>query len=174
MHTRTIDGMHLTRMKTILSYFKFCRNPWDRLVSAYINKAVEYNYSRILHSPCRWESMKPYKEDLTFQQFLECIATGRSNDVHWRPQWKLCNFCDLTYDFIGHLETVHEDAQAVIDRIGLNVQYPHSFASKLHKKKEEWYANLPMELLIRLKDMYRFDFELHGFDKNPPGRTDIH
>lgn len=148
------------------------RNPWDRLVSAYINKAVEYNYSRILHTPCRHESMNPYKADLTFKQFLYCIADG-SEDMHWTPQWRLCNVCQIKFDFIGHLDTVHEDAAHVIQEIGLNVTYPHSFASKLKKSNEEWYKDLPSDLLSRLKKRYEYDFDLHGWDPQPPGRTDV-
>ena len=77
-------------------YFTYFRNLWDRLVSAYINEAVEYNYSRILHTPCKWESMKPYKSDpLAFCQFLTCIAPG-SDDMRWTPQGKLGGVCSLT------------------------------------------------------------------------------
>lgn len=143
-------------------------------MSAYINKAVEYNYSRILHAPCRWESMKPYKVDLTFQQFLKCIADG-NNDMHWIPQSSLCNVCHIKFDFIGHMETVDSDAALVIANIGLNVSYPHSFASKKHLTKEmieEWYQTVPKDVLKKLISRFQYDFELHGYSKQPPGRPD--
>lgn len=116
--------------------------------------------------------MKPYKPNLTFQQFLTCIADG-SNDMHWTPQWKLCNVCEINFDFIGHLDTVDEDAAHVISEIGLNVTYPHSFASKTKQDINEWYKALPKELLLKLQKRYQYDFELHGWDPRPPGRPDI-
>ncbi|XP_067935102.1 carbohydrate sulfotransferase 14-like [Watersipora subatra] len=155
--------------------FVFVRNPWERLVSAYINKAVEYNYSRILHTPCRWESMEPYKPDLTFEQFLTCIADG-SREMHWAPQWYLCNICRIKFDFIGHMETVKEDAAFVLSAIGLKATYPHSFASTKYSTKEvmtEWYQSIPKSLLQRLAVIYTHDFELHGYSRNPPGREDL-
>ena len=165
-----ISAFYCVFMAVIFTYF---RNPWDRLVSAYINKAVEYNYSRILHTPCKWESMEPYKsEPLTFRQFLTCIAQG-SDDMHWTPQWKLCDVCSIKYDFIGHLDTVSEDAAKVISDIGLNVTYPHSFASKLKKTNEEWYKDIPVDILKKLQTKYQYDFELNGWNPEPPGRSDV-
>ena len=154
----------------------FCyRNPWERLVSAYINKAIEYNYSRTLHTPCKWESMEPYKPDLTFSQFLTCIAAG-SDEMHWIAQWRLCNVCHVKFDFIGHMETVEEDAAHVIAQIRVNATYPHSFPSKKYSTKKvmkDWYKGLSADLLQKLIRKYQYDFELHGYDKQPPGRTDI-
>ena len=152
----------------------FCyRDPWERLVSAYINKAVDYNYSRITHSPCRWESMKPYKPDLTFEEFLTCVAEG-SKDMHWIPQWRLCNLCRINFDFIGHMETVKTDAAYVIAKIGLNASYPHSFPSKKYSAKKvisEWYKKIPIPLLQKLSLRYKIDFALHGYSDQPPGVT---
>ncbi|XP_067950250.1 carbohydrate sulfotransferase 14-like [Watersipora subatra] len=162
---------------TFVSYNSmfFCRDPWERLVSAYINKAVEYNYSRELHTPCSWESLEPYKPDLTFEQFLTCI-NGGSQDMHWFPQSSLCNVCRVKFDFIGHLETVQEDAEFVIKHLGLNGTYPHSFASKKYSTKEvmeEWYQSIPATLLKSLARLYELDFMLHGYNPKPPGRNDI-
>jgi len=157
--------------RTYTAYFYF-RDPWQRLVSAYINKAVEYNYSRILHTPCKWERMKPYKADITFKQFLECIAHG-SRDVHWTPQWKLCSFCSISYDYIGHLETVKNDAAQVLQHLDINLTYPQIFSSKMHKELSTWYADLPAKLLRQIFTLFKYDFLLHGYDSAPPGREDI-
>lgn len=118
--------------------------------------------------------MTPYREDLTFEQFLTCISQSQK-DMHWIPQWRLCDVCGIKYDFIGHLDTVNEDAQYVIDSLGFNLTYPHAFPSKAYKglSLEEWYKDLPVTLLKKLQKVYLFDFELHGFDKTPPGRTDL-
>ena len=65
--------------------------------------------------------MKPYKSDpLAFCQFLTCIAPG-SDDMRWTPQGKLGGVCSIKCDFIGHLDTLSEDAAKVISDTGLNV-----------------------------------------------------
>ena len=74
------------------------------------------------------------------------------------------------------METVEEDAAAVIKSIGLNVTFPHSFPSVKHKTKQvidTWYKDLPRELLVSLQKRFQTDFEMHGFSKRPPGRQDI-
>lgn len=120
--------------------------------------------------------MEPYKPNLTFKQFLTCIAQG-STDIHWLPQLRLCNVCEIGFDYIGHLETVDTDAAAVIARIGINATFPHSFASNKHYKTKmvmkKFYKWIPADLLRTLIVKYKYDFELHGYDKHPPGRSDM-
>lgn len=121
--------------------------------------------------------MDPYKPNLSFEQFLRCIAESKTPDMHWTPQWKLCNFCSITYDFIGHLDTVREDSSYVISKIGLNASYPHSFPSKTKfkdkKSVSDWYADLPVDLLKKLQLRFKYDFEMHGFNPQPPNRDDV-
>lgn len=119
--------------------------------------------------------MEPYRPNLTFEQFLRCIIESKQSDMHWTPQWKLCNFCSMTYDFIGHLDTVKEDSSYVISKLGLNVSYPHSFPSKTFKAKKiaDWYADLPADLLQQLYLRFKYDFQMHGFNPQPPNRDDI-
>lgn len=55
----------------------------------------------------------------TFAEFIDYVLTqrsiGKKLDRHWRPQAELCSPCLVDYDFIGHQETLHADAEHVID-----------------------------------------------------------
>lgn len=159
--------------------FVFVRNPWERLVSAYINKAIDWNYTRIMHQPCSWENEIPYKESISFLQFLKCIAESEAHstgmDMHWTPMWRLCDFCQLHYDYIGHMETVAEDAKYIIEKKDLKVVFPRAFYSKAFRTRDvlkEWYKAVPCSVIESLRKLYAFDFLLHGYSDIPPGWSD--
>ena len=70
--------------------FSFNRNPWDRLVSAYKNKALNGPYSLWLKTPCKWlkEGMPP----LTFPQFTRCIVdAARQYSKYGGWEWFIIN-----------------------------------------------------------------------------------
>lgn len=156
--------------------FAFVRNPWERLVSAYINKALDWNYTRILHTPCEWESMKPYRPPISFVQFLQCISdharAKKKLDMHWTPMWMLCDFCQINYNAVGHMETVSADAQYVIERLALNIEFPRIFSSRSHNTSDvlhSWYAAVPADVIQELRKLYKYDFLFHGYSDIPPG-----
>ena len=55
-------------------------------------------------------------EDVTFEEFVQYVLqqadVGQDRlDSHWRPQYNLCQPCHINYDFIGHYETLRQDAE---------------------------------------------------------------
>ncbi|ETE57202.1 Carbohydrate sulfotransferase 14, partial [Ophiophagus hannah] len=65
---------------------------------------------------------------VTFQEFVNYVVT-RSNehlDVHWKPMFQLCDPCNIHYDILGKYETLEEDANHTLNRIGVPeiVHYP--------------------------------------------------
>ena len=71
------------------------RHPYERLVSAYEDKAIRAE-------PAKWDHLK----GLSFEEFLtsvvikqaECMAEGCMN-VHWLPFYATCPFC--SHNFTG-------------------------------------------------------------------------
>lgn len=93
----------------------FIRNPWIRLVSAYISLVNESKYALLEEQPCKWYSYDNYNENsfLSFDSFLQCIIKqarskegSRSLDDHWKPQYTFCDVCRINYTHIGHMETL--------------------------------------------------------------------
>ena len=149
-----------------------CRNPWERLFLIYVNRAVSSDYKKEIHAVCKWKDLDLDKPGLTFERFLRCIASG-TDDKQWKPQWMLCNVCSTAFSFIGHMETGENDATSVLSTLGFNKNFSHMFASEMHRSMEAFYLDIPPDLLKKLVEKYQFDFELYGYDKQPPGRDDV-
>ena len=101
--------------------FSFVRHPYDRLVSAYYDKVVNSDYHEIA------VKIRKHFGEVSFENFLQyimvdlrkyyqCQSTsgGGCNfqvDVHWRPFYQRCAYCDINYSFIGRMESFNRDVQ---------------------------------------------------------------
>lgn len=58
---------------------------------------------------------------LRFQDFVRFtiseVQTGQHVDINCGPQYAICQPCRVSYDFVGHHETLYEDADYVLSRI---------------------------------------------------------
>jgi hypothetical protein len=97
----------------------FVREPKTRLLSAYLDKAVgvgDGTYLREKCCPYHGECVEPGRESL--RGFLECIVYFCDN-AHWRPQNRRLDAKYWPYvNFVGHLETLRDDARRMLERIG--------------------------------------------------------
>ena len=116
--------------------FVFVRNPWARLVSAFVNKFVNYTHNaatlvdefrsrlprrmvRQMVRPAAADDILPpwwllrgaaaWREQFTFRQFVNHLATCNLNraDGHWRPQSRLLGKTE--FHFIGRFEHLDRD-----------------------------------------------------------------
>jgi len=110
------------------------RNPHERLLSAYLDKGIGEGFQKIVGACCRKKfgrRQNPICSDRkgTFRDFvslLEPLNDGESTvpgclqtDLHWVPQsdqlddkfWSKINF-------VGHMEALERDTQALWERIG--------------------------------------------------------
>jgi len=141
-------------------YFKFgfVRNPWDRVVSCYINRIVGKNTSK--HSDLK----ECFDKDFDyFVDFIDRQDLTKANR-HIRIQTSLIPLNEV--DFIGRLETFSQDLQYVFSVIGLhdkeiekNKGIPKANASK-HKHYSHYYAERTKEIIAR---KYKDDIEAFGY-----------
>ena len=94
---------------------------------------------------------------------------GNQLDTHWRPQADLCGPCHVTYDFIGHYETLYPDADYVLTQIAGKSQRPflRSDPDNQHRKSttyvREFYSKVPRRYIEGLLRLYSADYQLFGF-----------
>jgi len=82
----------------------------------------------------------------------------------------MCQPCRVHYDFIGHYETLYDDARYVLDRIGLGsrVRFPRlgNRSEVQTRRRRAAYAPVPTEHIERLQQIYLADFAAFGYNSS--------
>lgn len=105
--------------------FSFVRHPFDRLVSAYLDK-IAGDPKHYLIERKKIQNLYGVKQ-IDFEIFLiyvrgkvkkytKCKALNQKKceflNVHWKPYYLQCPYCDLTYNhFVGKMETFQRDVR---------------------------------------------------------------
>lgn len=157
------------------SIFKFCfvRNPYSRLLSAYLSKLRwrEGKYFQQVSQMLGVES-----DTISFEQFVQAIEMQRSieMDPHWRIQTDQIFDSLIAYDFIGRFETLSQDIEAIVQRIAppsiqpqLQIEHSGSHrsgrATNANAKLQAFYRDTSVR--ERVKQIYSVDFT--KFDYSP-------
>ncbi len=152
------------------NYFKFIavRHPYDRLVSAWRDKSENHvSYGTFWH---------PNAKQLDrFTDFVTGVAQeGHPSSGHWKTYHRFCHVCDIAYDSILKLETLHNDLPPILAKLpgpngkptvlpSLNQMSPFSPMAKL-RKLSEYYENISGKILRQLRRKYALDFALFGYN----------
>lgn len=106
--------------------FAFVRNPWARVVSAYLNKFLTVNRtSRPVLEQLRGTTGDDVVADVSFSEFINFLACGnpRTFDEHWRPQHLFVS--DNRFDFVGRFENLAADFANIQERLQITTPLPH-------------------------------------------------
>jgi hypothetical protein len=106
--------------------FTFVRNPWARVVSAYLNKFLTVNRtSRPVLEQIRRVPANQVVADVSFREFIASLARSnpRKFDEHWRPQHLFVS--SNRFDFIGRFENLTADFATVQERLQIATPLPH-------------------------------------------------
>ncbi|KAK2720453.1 hypothetical protein QYM36_004365, partial [Artemia franciscana] len=161
--------------------FMFVRHPFERLVSAYVNKFYksytdyfQIKYGRTIVKNYR---TNPGKEaltrghDVTFSEFVQYLIAHKSSESgpfneHWRPMHELCEPCRVKYDIIGKYETLNEDSWLVLEnpRLDQKVKFPPGLKKSTAYLVKSYLSQIPESQLIKLYHLYELDFKLFGYD----------
>jgi hypothetical protein len=177
------DPKKLNKRFALYFKFMFVRHPFERLVSAYFSKFRDSESTYLLshgrniirkyrHNATRRSLY--HGHDVRFPEFVQYLINPRikyHDDFHWRPFVDACLPCNVHYDMIGHYETLQQDADYVLNKLGVSqwLQFPTISPSKLNRSVEltrKMFADVEMKHIERLKTIYKADFELFEYDPN--------
>ena len=122
--------------------FLFVRNPYTRLLSAFVDKLFAPNptfwrgvCTNIIRSqrhfpvPFQGKPVLPLKKcgsDLKFEEYIRAIVVRHrvrrfgSVDCHDAEFHSTCHTCDIRYDFVGKMENFMDDSFFLYRKLGLN------------------------------------------------------
>nr|XP_057906110.1 carbohydrate sulfotransferase 12 [Doryrhamphus excisus] len=179
---------HLMKVK-LKKYtkFLFVRDPFVRLVSAYRDKLEVGNedfyrkfaqvilrrYANQPTPPSSVDEARAAGLHPSFSQFIQYLLDPQTEkempfNEHWRQVYRLCHPCQIQYDFVGHLESVEEDAAHLLRllRVDNVVEFPTSHGNTTSSSSEaHWFNTVPRESLRELYKLYEPDFRLFGYDR---------
>ncbi|KAI8770389.1 carbohydrate sulfotransferase 8 [Biomphalaria glabrata] len=110
--------------------FLFVRNPYWRIFSAYIDKLYSPN-------PYYWKAWgryafygKPKPKCLvgdSFSTFVTSVIRRlHQKDFHLIPMYKVCQLCEMNWDFVGTMEDSVRDIEELSRRLKVNASFQHS------------------------------------------------
>lgn len=152
------------------NYFKFMfvRNPWDRLVSCYLEKVVSVR--NMANSP--WVDNGIYRafksnygknfKTMTFDQFVEFVSCvpDKDADGHFRSQHTYVGNQLNNINFIGKFEKLDEDLDKVKHTLMIDYDHKHILKSKNRKPYKEYYTVKTKKLVLNrfLTDIKLFNY----------------
>ncbi len=136
--------------------FAFVRNPWDRLVSCFLDKTK-------MSIGTKWQ-LRDYKKykNYSFTDFVHAIKNDDINkcNSHHRLQYNLINHNYV--DFIGRFENLQTDFNTICDKIKIpRKQLPHKNKTE-HTHYSEYYndetKNIVAEKYAKDIDYFNYKF----------------
>uniref|UniRef100_H2ZVS3 Carbohydrate sulfotransferase n=2 Tax=Latimeria chalumnae TaxID=7897 RepID=H2ZVS3_LATCH len=153
------------------SYTKvmFTRNPLERLVSAYRDKFChsQVYFSRRIATRIKqmYRNKKKMTGKVSFGEFVQFLLDTHDEDVHWNQMVKLCDPCNIQYDFIGWYDTIEKDTNNILRFIGApeDLRYPGFKEYDTEKRInlgliDKLLRNLTMQQIAGLYELYKYDF----------------
>ena len=160
-------GPHLWDRHEPQFVFTFVRNPYTRVLSAYLDKISGFRDPNVwVHFAARHGLELDVQP--TFGEFLRLVASERPErmDPHWRPQTFTTGVEVVPYDFIGALETFDADLRFVLQRIygqemAIDAFMAHQTCAA--QRIAEYYGPAEIALVQRI---YEADFPNIGYNTN--------
>lgn len=156
------------------SKYCFTRNPYSRILSAYLNKVDRLNRNPDLLKDDYFsklyleiKSVGNIEEEISFLDFLNWLVKARvmksfgHYDEHWRNQSDILNLKEVTFDFVGRFENIQSDSERLFQLIGAGLEFPTQQdvgfpATKASDKLRRYYTD---EAISLVNELYLQDFE---------------
>jgi len=170
-----LNPLQVVNFRALLAdprFFKFCfvRNPYARILSAFLDKFEADPVSRRL-------SLKKYrmrgefwKREVGFADFVDMVSRQNPErmDLHWRPQVLQTFRGSIRYDFIGKLENFRADFRSVLERIGTDPAAFEKIPVEATGASNRLGGYYNQERETAVYKIYREDFHAFGYDTKLP------
>ena len=159
------------------------RHPLVRILSTYRDKLEDPITPWIYHANLTKRIIKQYghmsagqstNNTVDFKQMVHYLIDHGPYDYHWIPVSRLCNPCEIPYDYIARLETSYLDYPYIFSKLenvpGSEKGLPKSVvtykgATDLDVVRK-YYGTLPINVTKILIEKYNMDFHLFGYTWN--------
>ncbi|MGV8986687.1 MAG: sulfotransferase family protein [Cypionkella sp.] len=146
--------------------FSVVRNPFTRIVSAYLDKIKKREIYQ-------WEPFArrhglPVNETISFDLFIELMATDKPEqcDPHWCPQVLGLLHPEMAPNFVGQLERMDQDFAEILKRVFPERSIPvirrSVHATGASEGFVPYFADAATE--ARVRAYYAQDFAIYGYD----------
>jgi hypothetical protein len=144
--------------------FTVVRNPFDRAVSAYLDKVVSQKDLVVWKNFVNNLGLE-VNYNISFEEYLDILLTHpnlSTADKHFRPQFH--NMHGITPSFIGYLEDMTSVSQ-YLDEFNIEIinRIPHK--TDTNSKKEKILEQ--KTIIDKIIEIYNVDFQLFGYSLNP-------
>jgi hypothetical protein len=153
------------------NYFRFCfvRNPYTRVLSAYLDKIVQNEWERERLAPTLG---LPTGTPISFNEFLTGVRnqSDAKRDIHWLPQTILLQPDVVPYDFIGRFEAFQPSFVRVLEHISVGASKASELARVQHhqtnaaKRLAEFLGPRERDLI---QEIYVEDFRRFCYSTDP-------
>jgi hypothetical protein len=157
----TLSRREVTSLASRFFLFAVARNPYSRIVSAYLDK-VTRGRSAV---KVRERIGLPADAEVSFLEFCRYLQAGGVNDnPHWYRQVDLVPCGPELLHFIGHVENLSADLEYILARV--NGEKPLEQASWVpHRtgadgRLQEFYCPESIEIV---RSLYCSDFDAFGY-----------
>jgi hypothetical protein len=160
-HLTAADLRALAPAGSFSGYFSFAivRNPWDRLVSSFVNKDP--------HLSRQARAVGVELEGLEFEDYVD--ATGELRHAHLQPQWEYLMDSDgkRLVDFVGRFESLQDSFREICRRLGIRRQLPHAKKSQRRESSDfrDYYTEAARKAV---GERYARDIALFGYEFREP------
>lgn len=145
--------------------FSFVRNPYTRILSAYLDKIVGQS-GKVNHIQ-KEMGINPAVHTPSFEEFLDLLSNQNTVDInpHFAPQTFLLGYRSVRYDFIGRFENFNDSIAQLVSSKNLQVPPGVNERGQVHathagKKTHEHFTPRSIKLV---QSLYYDDFRYLGY-----------
>jgi hypothetical protein len=147
--------------------FTYVRNPYSRVLSAYLDKIVRQPSERARLLPTLGF---PAEAEPSFLEFLQAIHASRDawRDLHWMTQSKLIEVNHINYNFVGRFESFQLSFPLLLQRLGISessfkqIEKPTN-VTRANELIMQYVGDAERDLIISIYEADFVNFR-YGFD----------